>query len=257
MITIKSSHEIDLMREAGRIVALAHQAVKDAIQPGITTRNLDAIVEQTICKAGATPSFKGLYGFPCASCISINSVLVHGIPDNTKLKAGDIVSVDIGACYHGYHGDSAWTYAVGNIDENAQRLMNITEAALFEGLKQAKPGNHVTDISHAIGSFVTENGLSIPHDFTGHGVGTSVHEDPTVPNFGRPGRGALLKEGMTIAVEPMVHLGRPQTRVLADRWTVKTKDGSLAAHYEHTIAITKDGYEILTMITKEEHPDNG
>lgn len=257
LITIKSTHEIDNMRIAGRIVALAHNVVREAIQEGMTTRQLDMIVEQTIVKHGATPSFKGLYGFPAAACISVNSVLVHGIPDNTKLNAGDIVSVDIGACYHGYHGDSAWTYAVGNVSDEAKHLMKVTEDALFEGLKQAKPGNHVTDISHAIGSFVKEHGLSIPHDFTGHGVGTSVHEEPTVPNFGQPGRGAILKEGMTIAIEPMVHLGRPQTRVLADRWTVVTKDGSLAAHYEHTIAITKDGYEILTIINKEEHPDNG
>lgn len=257
MITIKSSHEIELMRIAGRIVALAHKAAQRAVHPGISTQELDKVIEDTIRLNGATPSFKGLYGFPAASCISINSVLVHGIPNNTILHAGDIVSVDIGACYHGYHGDSAWTYAVGDIDKDAQRLMDITKAALFEGLKQAKPGNHVTDISHAIGSFVKENGLSIPHDFSGHGVGTSIHEDPTVPNFGKPGRGAILKEGMTIAIEPMVHLGKPQTRVLGDGFTVVTKDNSLASHYEHTIAITKDGYEILTIINKEEHPDNG
>lgn len=257
MITIKSSHEIECMRKAGHIVAMAHEAVKQMIRPGITLKELDSVVEQTILDAQATPSFKGLYGFPAASCISLNSVLVHGIPNETKLKTGDIFSVDIGACYHGYHGDSAWTYAVGDVSEDAKMLMKITELALWEGLKQAKPGNHVTDISHAIGTFVNAHGYSIPRNLTGHGVGTSVHEDPTVPNFGLPGRGALLKEGMTIAVEPMVHLGKPHTRVLADRWGVESKDHSLTAHYEHTIAITKDGYEILTRISKEEHSDNG
>lgn len=257
MITIKKTHDIECMRKAGRVVAMAHACVKQSIRPGISLRELDAIVEKTICEANATPSFKGLYGFPAASCISLNSVLIHGIPNNTKLKAGDIFSVDIGACYHGYHGDSAWTYAVGNVSKEAQALMKISEMALWEGLKQAKPGNHVTDISHAIGIFVEAHGYSIPRGYTGHGVGTSIHEEPTVPNFGQPGRGALLKEGMTLAIEPMVHQGKPQTRVLADRWGVETKDHSLAAHYEHTIAITKDGYEILTRIDKEEHPDNG
>lgn len=258
MITTKSSRELLYMREAGRIVALAHEAARKAIKAGMTTKELDAICEAEIRKHGAIPSFKGLYGFPAATCISINSTLVHGIPSDVKIKDGDIVSIDIGACYHGYHGDSAWTYAVGNISEKAQELMRVTEQALVEGMKMAKPGNHLTDISHAIGEYVYAHGFTIPRDYAGHGVGTSVHEDPTVPNFGPAGKGVILKEGMTIAIEPMVHMGKPQTRVLKDDWTVVTKDGSLSAHFEHTIAITKDGYEILTTLkNKEELPDNG
>lgn len=258
MVTTKSPRELSYMREAGRIVALAHEAARKAIKPGVTTKQIDAICEAVILEHGATPSFKGLYGFPNATCISINSILVHGIPSDTKLKDGDIVSIDIGACYHGYHGDSAWTYAVGNISDKAKKLMSVTEQALYEGIKMAKPGNHLTDISHAIGEYVYAHGCTIPRDYSGHGVGTSVHEDPTVPNFGPAGRGVILKEGMTIAIEPMVHAGKPQTRVLKDGWTVITKDKSLAAHFEHTIAITKDGYEILTILkNKEEHPDNG
>lgn len=258
MITTKSSREIENMREAGKIVALAHEAVERFIKPGVSTKQIDKVCEDTILKLGATPSFKGLYGFPAAVCTSINSTLVHGIPDDTILKDGDIISVDIGACYHGYHGDSAWTYAVGKVDAKTLDLMEVTKQSLFEGLKYAKAGNHLTDISHAIGEYVYGHGYSIPADYAGHGIGSEVHEDPTVPNFGPSGHGILLKEGMTIAVEPMVHAGRPQTKVLADQWTVVTKDGSRAAHYEHTIVILKDGYEILTTTSKkEEHPDNG
>ncbi|MEG0744709.1 MAG: type I methionyl aminopeptidase, partial [Erysipelotrichaceae bacterium] len=167
----------------------------------------------------ATPSFKGLYGFPAATCISINNVLVHGIPDDTILHQGDIVSVDIGACYHGYHGDSAWTYAVGEVSEEIHDLMEVTKQSLYEGMKQAKPGNRVGDISHAIADYVYSHGYTIPQDFSGHGIGTSVHENPIVPNFGPPGKGMRLFEGMTIAIEPMVHMGKAQTRVLKDDWT--------------------------------------
>ena len=218
---------------------------------------LNELCEKIIVEAGATPSFKGLYGFPAATCISINSLLVHGIPDDTVLQEGDIVSVDIGACYQGYHGDSAWTYGVGTISDADQKLLDVTRAALFEGLRYAKAGNRLTDISHAIGEFVFAHGYSIPRDYTGHGVGQSVHEDPAVPNFGPAGHGVLLKPGMTIAVEPMVLAGRAQTRVLKDGWRVVTKDGSRTAHFEHTIAITNNGYEILTTLNKEEHPENG
>lgn len=257
MVKTKTKEELTFMRKAGIIVALAHRAVSAAMYPGVTTKQIDKIVEDVIRKNGAKPSFKGLYGFPATTCISINSVVVHGIPSDTKLCNGDIVSVDIGANYHGYHGDSAWTYAVGEISEEARSLLLVSEQALFEGLKMAKAGNHLTDISHAIGEYVYAHGYSIPKDFTGHGIGTSIHEDPAVPNFGSAGHGVLLKEGMTLAIEPMVHAGRPQTRMMSDGWTTKTKDGSLAAHYEHTIVITKDGYEILTVLNKEEHPDNG
>ena len=257
MIRLKTAEELRKMREAGRIVALAHEAVRSNIKAGMTTKELNDLCEKIIVEAGATPSFKGLYGFPAATCISINSLLVHGIPDDTVLQEGDIVSVDIGACYQGYHGDSAWTYGVGTISDADQKLLDVTRGALFEGLRYAKTGNRLTDISHAIGEFVFAHGYSIPRDYTGHGVGQSVHEDPAVPNFGPAGHGVLLKPGMTIAVEPMVLAGRPQTRVLKDGWGVVTKDGSRTAHFEHTIAITNNGYEILTTLNKEEHPENG
>ena len=257
MIRLKTAEELRKMREAGRIVALAHEAVRSNIKAGMTTKELNDLCEKIIVEAGATPSFKGLYGFPAATCISINSLLVHGIPDDTVLQEGDIVSVDIGACYQGYHGDSAWTYGVGTISDADQKLLDVTRGALFEGLRYAKAGNRLTDISHAIGEFVFAHGYSIPRDYTGHGVGQSVHEDPAVPNFGPAGHGVLLKPGMTIAVEPMVLAGRPQTRVLKDSWGVVTKDGSRTAHFEHTIAITNNGYEILTTLNKEEHPENG
>lgn len=257
MIRLKTAEEFRKMREAGRIVALAHEAVRSNIKAGMTTKELNDLCEKIIVEAGATPSFKGLYGFPAATCISINSLLVHGIPDDTVLQEGDIVSVDIGACYQGYHGDSAWTYGVGTISDADQKLLDVTRGALFEGLRYAKAGNRLTDISHAIGEFVFAHGYSIPRDYTGHGVGQSVHEDPAVPNFGPAGHGVLLKPGMTIAVEPMVLAGRPQTRVLKDGWGVVTKDGSRTAHFEHTIAITNNGYEIFTTLNKEEHPENG
>lgn len=257
MITAKSPREIELMREAGRIVALAHEAIRPYMVEGTTTKKIAQICEETILKHHATPSFKGLYGFPAAVCTSVNSVLVHGIPGNTKLKNGDIISVDIGACYQGYHGDSAWTYAIGDVDEATLDLMQVTHDALFVGLSYAKAGNHLTDISHAIGEYVMQHGYSVPSEYTGHGIGTSVHEDPSVPNLGPAGRGVILKEGMTIAVEPMVHSGKPQTRTLSDGWSVTAKDGSNTAHYEHTIVITKDGYEILTTLNKEELQKNG
>lgn len=257
MIHLKSAEELSKMREAGRIVALAHDAIRNNIRAGMTTRELNDLCESVIVEAGATPSFKGLYGFPAAACISINSLLVHGIPDDTVLQEGDIVSVDIGACYQGYHGDSAWTYGVGVISEADKKLLQVTHDALFEGLKHAKAGNRLTDISHAIGEYVFAHGCSIPRDYTGHGVGREVHEDPAVPNFGPAGHGVLLKPGMTIAVEPMVIAGRPQTRTLKDGWGVVTRDGSRTAHFEHTVAIANDGYEILTTLKKEEHPENG
>ena len=248
MISTKSEREIKLMREAGRIVALAHEVVKKAIKPGVTTRELDAVIEAVILEHGATPSFKGYGGFPAASCTSINHVLVHGIPDDTPLKEGDIISIDFGANYKGYHGDSAWTYAVGAVSEEIKRLLEVSEASLFEGLKYAKANNRLYDISHAIGEYVMSHGYSVPLEYTGHGIGSSLHEDPAVPNVGIPNTGIVLKAGMTLAVEPMVHMGKPFTKVLADDWTVITLDKSLAAHFEHTILITEDGYEILTKL---------
>ena len=247
MITLKSQIEIETMREAGRIVGLAHEAVAKAIRPGVTTLELNAIAEKVIRDHGAIPSFLGYGGFPASICASINDVLVHGIPNHIRLKDGDIISIDIGAVYKGYHGDSAWTHAVGEISDEAKDLMKVTRESLFVGLQQAKPGNRLGDICHAIGEYVESHGYSVPVDYTGHGIGTELHEEPAIPNYGKAGRGVLLKEGMTLAIEPMVHAGKPQTRVLQDDWTVVSKDGSLAAHYEHTIVITSTGYEILTI----------
>ena len=235
------------MKKAGIIVALAHRAAQTVIQPGITTKKINEIVENTIRKHGGIPSFKGLYGFPAAACISVNSVMVHGVPDDTMLHDGDIVSVDIGACYQGYHGDSAWTYAVGNISEETKAFLRISEESLYEGLKMAKAGNHLTDISHAIGEYVFGHGFSLPRDYAGHGIGTSVHEDPTVPNFGPAGHGILLKEGMTLAIEPMVNAGSAAIQQMSDGWTVKTLDGKWAAHYENSILITDGEPEILSL----------
>ena len=257
MITSKSKREIDLMRKAGEIVALAHQAVAEAIKPGITTGELDRIVEKVIRDHQATPSFKGYNGFPAAICASVNEVLVHGFPSKYALKEGDIISVDIGACYKGYHGDSAWTYAVGEVSEEAKHLMEVTKQSLYEGLKMVKAGVHLSDISNTIGEYVYSYGYSVPYEYTGHGIGANLHEDPAIPNYGPKGKGPILKAGMTLAIEPMVHRGKPFTKVLEDDWTVVTKDGSLAAHYEHTVLVTEEGYEILTTISKEETLLNG
>ncbi len=253
MITCKSKRELDCMREAGRIVALCHKEIAKIIRPGLTTNELNKIVENVIINNGAIPSFKGYGGFPAATCISVNDVVVHGFPSEYVLKSGDIVSVDIGACYKGYHGDSAWTYAVGEVSEEAKKLLAIAEQSLYEGLKYAKAGNRLGDISSAIGNYIYQHGYSTPLDFSGHGIGSELHEDPSVPNFGKPGTGVVLKEGMTLAVEPMVHIGTPKIKIMSDGWTAKTKDGSLAAHFEHTIVITKEGYEIFTTIEEETH----
>lgn len=248
MIVTKNQREIELMKEAGRIVALVHQKLKDVIKPGITTKEIDAICESVIRDNNATPSFLHLYGFPNSVCTSINEVVVHGIPSDVKLKNGDIISVDVGACYKGYHGDSAWTYAVGEISDEAKELMDVCEKSLYAGLEKVKPGNRLSDISHSIQVYLESNGCTTPLDYTGHGIGTQVHEDPAVPNYGEPGKGPRLKAGMALAIEPMAHLGGCETEVLEDDWTVVTLDRSLAAHYEHTIIITDDGYEILTKL---------
>lgn len=248
MINIRTPQEIELLREAGRIVAKTHQYLAPFVKPGITTKELDKLAENFIRSCGATPSFKGLYGFKGSICTSLNDMVIHGIPDKTILKEGDIISLDIGACYKGYHGDSAWSYRVGKVSSQAEYLLQVTHDALFAGLSFAKPGNRVGDISAAIQEYVASHGCTSPYDYTGHGVGTSVHEDPSVPNYGRKGHGPLLKVGMVIAVEPMVHLGKADVYVLDDDWGVKTLDHSLAAHYEHTIAITEDGYQIMTIL---------
>ena len=246
MITLKSAREIELMDRAGTVVALVHKHLKEIIKPGISTLQIDRICEEIIRDNGCTPSFKNLYGFPGAVCVSVNEVLVHGIPDHTILKDGDIVTVDVGACYKGYHGDSGWTYAVGEIRPEVRKLLEVTEDALYKGLEQAKPGNHVGDIANAIQTYVESFGYSTPIEYTGHGIGKKVHEDPNVPNVGKPHTLELLKAGMCIAVEPMVFMGKPHCVTLADGWGVVNRERSLSAHYEHSIAITKDGYKILT-----------
>lgn len=249
MITIKSKREIDLMREAGRIVALAHQEIKKQIKPGITTKEIDEIVEKVIRENNAIPSFKGYGGFPGSACTSVNEQVVHGIPSKkVVLKDGDIIGIDIGAIYKGYHGDSAWSYPVGNISSEAQQLLDVTEQSLYEGLKMATAGNRLSDISHAIQSYAESFGYSVVREFVGHGVGKNLHEDPQIPNFGPPGRGTLLKAGMTFAIEPMINQGRKEVKVLKDNWTAVTIDGLLSAHFEHSILITEDECIILTAL---------
>ena len=253
MITLKSERELALMREAGHIVALAHKAVKDAIRPGISTAELDKIAYDVITSNGAIPSFLNYNGFPATICASVNEVVIHGIPSkNTILKDGDIISVDIGANYKGYHGDCAKTFFVGSVSEEKRQLVKVTTQSLYEGLKFARPGNRLSDISHAIEEYAKSFGYSVVLEYTGHGVGHALHEDPAVPNYGAPGKGPILKKGMTLAIEPMVNMGTHRIRVLKDNWTVVTQDKKPSAHYEHSIVITDDGYEILTKIKGEE-----
>lgn len=248
MIIIKSPKEIDLMRKAGKIVAETLLLVESKVKPGITTAELDRIAEEFITKHGAKPSFKGLYGFPASLCISVNEQVVHGIPGGYVLKDGDIVSVDCGAELNGFHGDAARTFAVGNISEEASKLIKVTEESFFKGIEFAKVGNKLTDISHAIQRHVEASGFSIVREFVGHGIGKQVHEDPEVPNFGKPGRGPKLVTGMTLAIEPMVNVGTYRVSTLSNDWTVVTADKSLSAHYENTVVILPDGPEILTLV---------
>ena len=248
MIIIKNNKEIDLMRSAGRIVAETLLLVEEKVRPGITPAEIDRIAEEFITKHGAKPSFKGLYGFPASLCISVNEQVVHGIPGGYVLKDGDIVSVDCGAYLNGFHGDAARTFAVGNVSEEANKLIKVTEQSFFKGIEYAKVGNRLTDISHGIQSYIEASGFAVVRDFVGHGIGRVVHEDPDVPNFGKPGRGPKLAQGMALAIEPMVNLGSYKVKTLNDDWTVVTSDGSLSAHYENTIVILPDGPEILTLI---------
>ncbi|MCR1952166.1 MULTISPECIES: type I methionyl aminopeptidase [unclassified Clostridium] len=248
MIIIKNNKEIDLMRSAGKIVAETLLLVEEKVRPGITTAEIDRIAEEFITKHGAKPSFKGLYGFPASLCISVNEQVVHGIPGGYVLKDGDIVSVDCGAYLNGFHGDAARTFAVGNVSEEANKLIKVTEQSFFKGIEYAKVGNRLTDISHGIQSYIEASGFAVVRDFVGHGIGRVVHEDPDVPNFGKPGRGPKLVQGMALAIEPMVNSGSYKVKTLNDDWTVVTSDGSLSAHYENTIVILPDGPEILTLI---------
>ncbi|MFB5066528.1 MAG: type I methionyl aminopeptidase [Candidatus Wallacebacter cryptica] len=248
MIVLKSEHELLAMRRAGQVVAQAHQLVKENLRPGITTKMLDQIVEEFILSQNAVPAFKGYNGYPATICASVNEVVVHGIPNDLPLEEGWILSVDIGAFVDGFCGDSAWTYPIGEIDAEAQRLLTVTEESLYKGIEQAVIGNRLSDISHQIQTVVESNGFSVVRDFVGHGIGRKMHESPQIPNFGEPGRGPRLKAGMTLAIEPMVNMGSYHVRILPDNWTTVTVDGGWSAHFEHTIAITADGPEILTKL---------
>ncbi len=256
-INIKSQKELEIMREAGRINAEALAAVASAIKPGVSTGELNELAEEVLRKYGAFSPFKnypGPYPYPKSICVSINEELVHGIPGERKLKTGDIVSVDCGTVYEGYVGDSAFTLGVGEISVKAQKLLELTEKALFAGIAQMQPGNFLGDVSAAIQSSVEPQGFHVTREYTGHGVGRRMHEGPQVPNYGTPGKGMLLKAGMTIALEPMVLVGTPMTRVTPDEWTVVSLDGSLTAHFEHSIAITEDGPMILTALGDGSNP---
>lgn len=246
MIVIKSDHEIELLKIAGKIVYQTHQYLKPFIKEGITTEKLDKLAEDFIRSKGATPSCKGYNGFPATLCISINDEVVHGIPSKRKLKNGDIVTLDICACYKGYHGDSAWTYKVGEVSSEVSALMDETKEALFAGLAQVKPGNRIGDISNAVEQVANKYHLGVVRELCGHGVGHHLHEDPDIPNYGRPHTGPLIKEGMVFAVEPMLNLGSREVCMLDDGWTIVTYDEKPSAHFEHTVVVTKDGYEILT-----------
>jgi methionyl aminopeptidase len=249
-IVIKSQHELTLMREAGRVNALALAAVRDLVKPGVTTAELDAAAEEVIRKHGGKPVFKGYpgpYPYPATLTVSVNEELVHGIPGKRKLKEGDIVSVDCGTLLEGFVGDSAFTMGVGQISPEAQRLLEVTEQALYKGIAQIKAGNRVGDVSHAVQEYAESSGFFLTREYTGHGVGREMHEGPQVPNYGTPGRGMVLRPGLTIALEPMLLIGTARTRVLADEWTVVSADGSLTAHFEHTVAVTDGDPLILTL----------
>ena len=246
MISIKSDYEISLMQKAGNIVYRTHKNLLPYIKPGITTKELDKLAYDFITSQDATPSFLNYEGFPASICTSINEEVVHGIPSNRKLKNGDIIGIDIGANYKGYHGDSAWSYQVGSVSREKAYLLEHTEKALFEGLKQVKPGNRIGDISHAIEEYAKAHKLGVVRELVGHGVGNHLHEEPDVPNYGKKGTGPILKEGMVIAIEPMLNLGTHKIYILDDDWTIITRDGSPSAHFEHTVVVTKDGYRILT-----------
>lgn len=247
MIIVKSPREIELMREAGRITASVFDALLPLLKPGVTTMELDQVAEKVIRSQNAIPGFKGYGGFPATLCISVNDTLVHGFPSKYRLKEGDIVSIDVGAVYKGYNGDAARTFAIGKVSEEASKLIRVTEECFWKAVGLIKPGIYLSDISHAIQQHAEANGFSIPREYTGHGIGTELHEDPVIPNYGLPGHGPKLRVGMCLAIEPMLHQGKRDTKVMSDGWTVKTVDGKLASHYENTIVITEGGYEVLTL----------
>ena len=247
MITIKNGHELSCMRQACKITAAARALAGEMVRPGITTKEIDKAVYDFIVRQGAKPSFLGYNGFPGSACISVNSTVIHGIPGTYVLQDGDIVSIDVGAFYKGFHGDCAATFPCGTIRAEAKKLIDVTRQSFYEGIRQAKKGNRVSDISHAIQTYVESNGFSVVRTFVGHGVGAQLHEEPEVPNFGKPGRGPRLLPGMTLAIEPMVNAGVYDVKVLKDNWTTVTADGKLSAHYENTVLITDGEPEILTV----------
>ena len=252
MIIVKSPREIALMKEAGKLVAKVFETVAPFIKPGISTYEINEIAEKVIYEAGGTCPCKGYYDYPAGTCVSVNDTLIHGIPSKKIiLKEGDLVSLDVVANLNGYCADATRTFLVGICKDSVKQILDVCQKAFYEGVKQAKPGAHVGDISAAIQHYVESSGYSVARDFTGHGIGRSMHEDPSVPNFGLAGTGPLLQKGMTIAVEPMILEGRKETRILGDGWTVKSRDGKLTCHYENTIVITEEGYDIITLTEGE------
>jgi methionyl aminopeptidase len=247
LIVLKKSSEIAKMRESGRIVARIQRLVSEAIVPGkSTTAELDALAERLILESGGVPSFKGYKGYPAATCISVNEVVIHGIPDGRVIQEGDIVDLDFGVILDGWHADGAWTYPIGTVSEAAQRLMNVTLESLMQGIAQCKPGKRLGDVSHTIQRYCEGQGYGVVRELVGHGIGRRLHEEPSVPNFGPAGKGPVLKEGMTMCIEPMINEGTHRVEFLDDGWTVVTADGRLSAHYEHTVAVTKSGPVVLT-----------
>lgn len=248
MIVLKTNRELSLMREACRISAGALRVAGEAVQPGVTTEEIDRIAYEYIIKQGAKPNFLNYNGFPATACISINDEVIHGIPSKKRvIKEGDIVSIDLGAVLDGYNGDNAATFAAGKITPEAERLINTTRESLYKGIEAAVAGGRIGDISSTVQTYCEERGFSVVRDFVGHGIGAKLHEDPSVPNYGTPGRGVRLLPGMTLAIEPMINMGGYEVRQLSDGWTIKTRDGGLSAHFEHTVAITADGPKILTL----------
>ncbi|SNS39625.1 methionine aminopeptidase, type I [Anaerovirgula multivorans] len=247
MIYIKSRQEIEIMRKAGKIVGETHELLREAVKPGITTKELDELAEAYIIKRGGIPAFKGYGGFPASICTSINHEVVHGIPGLKRLEDGDIISIDIGVFFEGYCGDAAKTHGVGKISEQAQKLIDVTKQSFYEGIKYAYEGYRLSDISHAIQTYVEKEEFSVIRNYVGHGIGTKMHEEPQVPNYGTPGKGPRLQAGMVLAIEPMINVGTYEVKVLSDGWTVITLDGKYSAHYEHTVAITQGEPEILTI----------
>jgi len=246
---LKTQKEIALMREAGRIVAVTLQELRENVRPGVSTAALDAIAERTVLALGALPAFKGYNGFPASTCLSLNDEIVHGIPNPARvLEEGDVLSIDFGAIYQGYYGDSATTIGVGEISSEAKKLLAATEAALYEGIKRARAGNHLGEVSNAIQTHAEKEGFSVVRQYVGHGIGRHMHEEPQVPNFGPRNKGAILKAGMVLAIEPMLNTGTENTVLRPDNWTVVTADGGLSAHFEHTVAITPGDPEILTRL---------